>query len=358
MKNKIFAAFAGIMLLVDLAGVSLAANTGPRKAETPQVNDLVALLPSSDAIVTLDAKRFFRDALPQLLSANQPMLAAITGKIDELQQTTGIDLRQFEQVAGGFALKPGKGKDVSFDPVLIARGTIKAGGLVSLVKIASNGKYTEQKVGERTIYIFSTNDITLKNAPAAANSKVGAAVNRSVNSLTSEIAVSAYDENTLVFGSVGRVRQTLAGMTRVEGTLTNLLSRDPDALASFAGKTPFGMTRYLPLENDELGKTLDSIRFLSGSMSVANGTAAVKMAAQTTTPERAQSLLETLEGLQSIGKAFLGGAKGQDKEVYSRMIDNARFARTANEVRFDLSVQQSDIDILVGSLKPPAASER
>ncbi|MGH9820451.1 MAG: hypothetical protein ACRD43_09815, partial [Pyrinomonadaceae bacterium] len=67
--------------------------------------------------------------------------------------------------------------------------------------------------------------------------------------------------------------------------------------------------------------------------------------------DQAQSLLDTLQGLQVIGKAFLGGAKGQDKEVYARMIDNAKFARVVNEVTFDLAVPQSDIDILIGGIK-------
>ena len=64
-----------------------------------------------------------------------------------------------------------------------------------------------------------------------------------------------------------------------------------------------------------------------------------------------QSLLDTLQGLQTIGKAFLGGAKGPEKAVYSRMIDNAKFVRNNNEVTLDLSVPQSDIDILIGSIK-------
>jgi len=33
------------------------------------------------------------------------------------------------------------------------------------------------------------------------------------------------------------------------------------------------------------------------------------------------------------------------------MIDNAKFARNNNEVTLDLAVPQSDIDILIGSIK-------
>jgi hypothetical protein len=52
-----------------------------------------------------------------------------------------------------------------------------------------------------------------------------------------------------------------------------------------------------------------------------------------------------------VGKAFLGGSKAADKQVYARLISNAKFAVKANEVKFDLTVPQSDIDVLVGLLK-------
>ena len=81
------------------------------------------------------------------------------------------------------------------------------------------------------------------------------------------------------------------------------------------------------------------------------GTATVHAAARTMQPAQARSLLETLEGLQMVGKAFLGAAKGADKEVFARMIENAKFTARGNDVVLDLAVPQSDIDILVGSLK-------
>ena len=76
------------------------------------------------------------------------------------------------------------------------------------------------------------------------------------------------------------------------------------------------------------------------------------MTARTLQNAQAKSLHETLEGLQMLGKAFLGGSKAADKQVYSRMIGAAKFSLQANEVTLDLQVPQSDIDILVSSLKP------
>jgi hypothetical protein len=349
MKNKIFAAFTVGALLLNFAGISLA-DADAKKAKR-QGNELVALLPVSDAVVSLDVKRFFNDALPKLLSANQTVLAEITAKLDEMHQKTGIDLRQFDQVAAGFAMKQIGPKEVDFDPAIIARGSIPAGGLVGIAKLASNGTYREEKVGDRTVYIFSVKEIAAKNAPKVSDSKIAGAIGRAVDGLSREIALVSLDARTLAFGSVARIRQTLTSKLHVDAELSTLLSRNPNSVGSFAAKTPAGMSKFLPLENDELGKTLDSIRFLSGSMDVTEGNTVVQMTARSLNADKAQSLLETLQGLQVVGKAFLGGAKGADKQVYARMIDNVKFNRTGSEVTLDLAVPQSDIDILIGGIK-------
>ncbi|MEP6850472.1 MAG: hypothetical protein ABI999_16560, partial [Acidobacteriota bacterium] len=330
MKNKVFAVFAASLLLLNVAGFSLAAqrNKRPvskRPAKVKQANQLVALLPASDAIVAIDSKRFVNNALPKLLSANQPLLSQITAKLDEVQQKTGIDLRQFEQVAAGFTMKQGTGKDVDFDPVVIARGDINAGALVALAKVASNGKYREEKIGERTVYVFSPKDLAKQHATVTGNQKVAGAIDRTIDGLVDEIAIASIDANTMALGSLSRVRQTLQTKTHVGLELTSLLSKKPTAIASFAAKTPAGMSKLLPLDNDELGATVDSIRFVSGSMDMTEGNAVLQMMARTVKPEQAQSLLETLQGLQMVGKAFLGGAKGADKQVYARLIDSVKF---------------------------------
>jgi hypothetical protein len=345
MKNKIFASFIAAILLLNLTGLSLADTGRKKKVKARQTNPLVALLPASDAVVTFDVKRFFSDALPKLLSANQPLLAKINAALDEMQQKAGIDLRQFDQVAAGLAFKQQPGKNPDFDPVIIARGDINSGALLGVAKLASNGKYREEKIGTHTLYIFS-----VKEATKAGSSKAAGAVDRTLNGWN-EVALTSIDPNTVAFGSPGRVRQTLAATTHVGISVTTLLSRNPEAVMSFAAKIPVGMSKSLPHDNDELSKTIDSIRFVSGSMDLVEGAAALQLMARTIQPDQAQSLLETLQGLQSVGKALIGGTKGPQREVFARMIDSVRLARTGNEVTFDLRVPQSDIDILIGMIK-------
>jgi hypothetical protein len=350
MKTKIFALFTASLMIFNLVGLVFA-DTKNGKTKKAQVNPLVAILPASDMVVSLNSKRFFADGLPRILASNQPVLAEINSSLENIKASLGIDLRQFDQVAVGLATKQISPKEIDFDPVVIARGNFPAGALVSVAKLASSGTYREEKIGAKTVYVFSAKEIAEKNAPKVSNSKIAAMIQRTLNGLTKEVAVTSIDGNTIAFGSLPRVRQTVEAKSHPETTLTNLLARKPAAILTFAAKTPEGMSKFVPLDNDELGKNLDSIRYLSGSMDMTESAAVVNFMAKTVRADQAASLLDTLSGLQMVGKAFLGGAKGADKQVYARMIDNVKFAQTGNEVTLDLSVPQSDIDILVGQIK-------
>ena len=347
MKNRFFAIIALCVLVLNLCGSTLAHTKGSKT----QTNQLVALLPASDGVLTLDVKRFFADALPKILSANQPMLAGILAKIDEVKSKTGIDIREFEYFAAGVTAKKINAKDYDIDPVIIARGRINAGALIAMAKLAANGKYREVKVGDKTIYIFTAKEIAKQQKPKNLTPKKAEMIDKMIGRLSREIAVTAIDANTLAFGALPLVRQTLEARTHVGSDLTGLLERKEISVLNFAAKVPSGMHAFLPLGNDELGKNLNSIRYIAGNIDVGGESTMLHMMAKTLQNEQAQGLLETLEGLQIVGKAFLRSAKGADKQVYARLIENVKFSVKGNEVAFDLQIPQSEIDVLIGLIK-------
>jgi hypothetical protein len=342
MKNKIFALF--ILAAFVLSAVALIfADTKTSKAN----NELAALLPASDLVVTLDAQRLFNQALPQVLAANPKTLAEINAHVDELKSKTGLDARQFQQVAIGLATRQISAKDVEFEPFVLARGNFNSGALVAVAKMAS-GTYREEKIGGRTVYIFTAKEILDKNKPTASNSYFSKIFDKITKSLTREVAVTTYDDKTLAFGTPARVREAFETKTRVASDVLGLVNRNPNAVVSFGGNMPNGMSAFLPFDNDELGKNLDAIRQISGGLNIGSGNAALSVTAKTLKDEQAQGLKETMEGLQMLGKAFLGASKSPDKQVYARMIENAKIARVGSEVSFDLQVPQTDIDVLIG----------
>jgi hypothetical protein len=86
-------------------------------------------------------------------------------------------------------------------------------------------------------------------------------------------------------------------------------------------------------------------------MDVEAGSTIVRAIAKTTLASDAEDLFLTLQDLQALGKALLGGSRGADKQVYSRLIDNLKFTRVGNELTIDLQVPQSDINVLIGEKK-------
>jgi hypothetical protein len=335
MKYRIFAFIALGVLVLNLGG-STFADTKTKRSSSSQ---LISLLPASDGVVAIDVKRFFGEALPQLLANNQPMLAKVTGHLNEIETRYGIDPRGFEEIAAGVSVRNNGPKQYDVDPVIIARGQTAAAALIGAAKLASNSKYREERVGDRLMYIFDVKTV----AGTRAGSKL-------VDQMP-EAAMASLDDKTIAFGDVARVRQTLERKTRVGADLVVMLERSPASIASFAAKAPTGLKAFLPLENDELGKNIDSIKYVYGGANMTAGVASLQVTARTEQNAQATSLYETLNGLKVFGKAFLGGSQTGNRAVYSRLIDNAKFSVKANEVAFELAVAQSDVDILVGMIK-------
>ena len=347
MKNRILALACFCVLVLNLAGSAIV----PAEA-APQVSPIVQLLPAVDGIAVIDAKRFFSTTLPKALSANPALLGKITSGIEEMKTDTGVDIRRFEQMAVGMTAKPKTPKGHEVDAVVIARGPFNSMSLIGAAKTAAKGRYREEKVGERTVYIFSSRAVVSqaqKQAPAGTDPAV---VDKIASKAPRETAVAVLDDNTVAFGDLILVRQTIgAQKTAVSNELTALLAKNETAVVNFAGRMPGGLGTLVPLENDELGKNIDSIRFVYGGADIVGDAAALNVTARTLQSQQATSLLETLEGLQVLGKALLGGSKGPDKQVYARMIENAKFSTSGNEVTLNLQVPQSDIDILLAGLK-------
>lgn len=350
MKKRSFALAAIASLLLNIAGFATV-DTHHSKQGKRQVTRLVSLLPASDGVAVFDTHRFLVDALPKLLSANQPMLSEVTSKLTEIENRTGIDLRKFDQVAVGFAMVPKAENGVSVEPVVIAGGDINAGALIATAKTASKGKYREEKIGEVPVYVFTIPETAKSTSTQTKNSKIAKATDQSVKGLATEVAAASLDRNTLVLGSLVRVRETVEARSHVSADITSLLSTKETAVMSFAFKTPAGTSKTLGLDNDELGANIDSIQYLSGSLDVALAGTSLQMLARTTKPEKAAELKDTLESLQIIGRAIFGNSKRPDQQVYGRLLKNAKFDVRGSDVTLDVLIPQTDIDLLVAKIK-------
>ncbi|MGI8468155.1 MAG: hypothetical protein ACR2N3_06865 [Pyrinomonadaceae bacterium] len=348
MNRKFFSFLAITAVLLSLAVVSFA-GTKKIKKTARQNNQLSAKLPVSDMVVNIDLQRLMSVALPQILNSKPQMLAEINAKIDEIKMQTGIDLRQFERIAVGLKYQQNAPKNVDLQPVALARGKYDANALLAAMKLVAKDKFREEKVGAKTIYIFTPKEIAPNlSIPNISLPGLGVVVNFD-KILSSEMAITALDANTLAFGTPARVRETLESKPRVGQEILALANRNPNAVISFGGNVPPDLASFLNMtETDEIGKNINSIRQLFGSMDVNDGKAIVSVTAKTATAQQAEDLESTVSGLQMLGKSVLGGMRGNDKAVYARMAENAKITRAGSEVMLNLQVPQSDIDILLG----------
>lgn len=349
MKKNIFAFLTLAAIVFGALGTGFAQTKDSKKIRT--MNELLALLPPSEAAIAIDAKRLFGEALPQVLSGNQPLLKEILGKFDEIKSRSGIDYKQFQQVAVGISSIKNAGNGYDFETLVLARGQFNSAGLMTAAKVAAGGKFREEKIGERTVYVFSAQDAIEQNKSKIPNSKIADTLTKMLAGLNKEMALTSYDNNTLVIGSLARVRELFTETKlRIGPEVLGLVSRKPNAILNFGAQLPTGLTPFMELEDDNLGKSLAGIRQISGAMDITGGNTVVSVSAKTVDAEQAKGLKETIATFQSFS-GILKSSKGEDKKVYARMLENARVAQNANEVTLDLEVPQADINVIIGEKK-------
>ena len=349
MKRSFFALLTMFALTLSLVNFSFADDTkGKKSSGSPEIKRLAASLPNSDGVVLIDMQRLIKDALPQLLSSKVQFLNEINARIDEVKGQIGIDLREFEHLAVGVMFKENAPKKITYEPVVLARGKMNVGALLAAAKLAAKGKYREEKAGVSTIYVFSAKEILRDNKPKTNTPQEEEKFNKMLARIPAEIAAAALDDNTLAVGLPARVRETVEGKSRVNQNILSLVSRKPNSVISFGANLPPNASQIFNLEDDLIGKNLDAIQQASGTMDVIGVNTVVSIVAKTFRPEQAKDLEDTLSGLQMIGKGFLSAAKGDDKKIYARMVENAKISRVGSEVMLDLQVSNSDLGALLG----------
>ena len=352
MKFKMIASVLIAVLLSNAAIFAMPDDRGAKKKR--QTDRLVNLLPASDGIAVFESKRFLDEALPRILTANQPMLAKITGHIDMIRERAGIDVRKFDRVAVGVSYKTVSATETDYEPVIIATATdLNYAALITAAKTVAKGAYRTETVAGRTVSVFKLEPVKVAAKPAAAatNSKIAAAFDHVMKGLSKEIAVTNIDPNTIAIGTLRRVKETLSGSSHLGADLLGLLAGRDSGVMAFAMRPPGGMAKLLPLEYDELGQTLNSITYIAGSLDVDPVGAGLHLLARTKTPENALSLRDTLEVGQSFGKIAFAGKKRPDQLVYARMIESVKLSHHGTDVSVDVAVPQADIDVLVAEVK-------
>ena len=151
--------------LLTLAIVSVAlfsqleATAQTRNRNTaPATPTLMASLPESDAVAQVKIQQLLSEAMPRIFASNPAKLSEVNASIDRFKDRTGLDPRMFQQVALGVRFTyPSEGV-TRVQTVALANGTFSAAAMVAAGRVASNGKYREEKYKDKTVYVFTLDE--------------------------------------------------------------------------------------------------------------------------------------------------------------------------------------------------------
>jgi hypothetical protein len=340
-----------LILAVCLALTAFSWSGGAQTRPAPATAAIVApappldRLPPSDFVAFVNVKRLITEAAPKVFADSPEKLAEFNAEIDGFKTKTGIDARSFESIAVGMRYQNPSAGVTTADTVVIAQGAFNAGALVAAGRLASKGKYQEQKYKDATIYIFSVNDHV--SVPGLMNMRVR------------ELAVTTLDSNTLAIGELPAVRATLdargslrAGAANAD--LVRLATRQPNALMGFGANVPPSLSKGINIPNDEISRLIGSIRQAYGSVgTTANGFDLMAIA-RTEKADDARSLSETLTALKQFGSVVAGQLPAEQSKLAQSALDTMKISAEGNETSISFQLQQSDISTLLRVLKPKA----
>jgi hypothetical protein len=313
------------------------AQTRGRKTAA-QVPNLMASLPESDAVAQVKVKQLLTEAMPRILANNPTKLSEANASIDRFKDRTGLDPRMFQQVAIGVRFTyPAEGV-TKVQTVALANGTFSAPAMVAAGRVASNGKFREEKYRDKTIYIFTLDE----------NIKLLGLFNFHIG----ELAAAPMDSNTLALGDPAGVRgaidaSRLRKRTNVE--LIALASRDPNAIIGFGSNITEQLIANLDIGNAPIAADLRTLRQVYGSVSTTESDLQLFLAARAVNAQAARNLGDTLEGLKQFGALFVSGLSGAKGVLAKSALSNLKIVADANELQIRTSVAQAEVGPLFGN---------
>ncbi len=339
------------------------ANNNHNPVRNPAAQELMTALsslPEADTLIYVNPQRILNEVAPKLMSPTD--LEGMRKGFEEVKKHAGIDPQRVEYFVLAVRFRKPTA-DLQFQApefLLVSGGDFSAESLMTLARMASQGKLREEKYGDKTLGVM-TIDPMVKQAEKFPL----------LRSFT-EVAVASVNGNTIAAGSPAYLKAALdasAGKDRINIDTLNSLVRDPNALISAAG-TPWhsfaksfgilgteGNPRAARCES-KIGDfyaalTMDATNFmLRGAMNEDNP--------------------DTAKIVSSLLFTFLKGASGSIKDpTVQSVLNRIAISAEGDEVIFHASIPQQtvlemmkpkpkqiDVDITPGAAKKPVKPRR
>jgi hypothetical protein len=328
-----------VILVAIAAFFQNQARSQTRARNTPAVApSLMASLPESDAVAQIRVKQLLNDAMPRILANNSAKLAEVNASIERFKDRTGLDPRMFEQIALGVRYTYPSEGITKLRTVALASGTFSAAAMVAAGRVASNGKYREEKYQGKSIYIFTLDE----------NIKLMGMFDVRI----SELAASPLDTNTLALGDPTGIRDVIDVSRlrkRANADLIALASRDPNAIIGFGSNISERLVNNLDIGNAPIAGDLAALRQVYGAVGTTDRDVELFIGARAVDANAAKNLGDTLEGLKQFGALFVGRLTGAKGVLAKSALSNLKISTQANELEIRTAVAQADVGPLMGN---------
>jgi len=317
----------------------LEAKAQTRGRNTPAAPpSLMSSLPESDGVAQIKVKQLLDEAMPRIFAGNPAKLSEVNASIDRFKDRTGLDPRMFQQVALGVRFTyPAEGV-TKVQTVALANGSFSAAAMVAAGRVASNGKYREEKYQDKTIYIFTLDE----------NLKLLGLFDLRIT----ELAAAPLDTNILALGDPAAVRSAIdasRSRKRANAELIALASRDPNAVIGFGSNVTEQLIGNLDIGNAPIAADLRTLRQVYGSVGTTTNDLQLFLAARAVNAQAAKNLGDTLEGLKQFGALLVGRLSGAKGVLAKSALTNMQIVSQANELQIRTTVPQADVGPLLGN---------
>ncbi len=376
-------------LLPAIVLLLLLAQTGAAQqnlSDAQEARQALSNFPDAQVLYYVNARRVTNEALPRIMPP-----AKLREAFDEVKKNAGFDLTSIHYVIAGARFKEDTTTFQIPDVVFIIKGDFSADAILSAMRIAGQGMYTDETYGTRTLNVYDFNkgkkaeEATNAAPPPAAADSTAPAAEANTKDMTSpdmlsqmgfktpQVAVTALDPNTILIGVTPYVKAAIdardGGQGRLRPELLDLVTRQPNTLVSLVGEIPESVKNLLQKtgmpKNEELTKLVSGIQRVQTALTMSATDFGLHAVVGTDTAEHARAL----NGMLTMGINVLRGEIEKDIRADTRArrtkeLPGRRAALAAvnaltnttqeNEIQLSTRVPQTTVAALVRSqTKPP-----
>lgn len=318
----------------------------PNVASPPNaiVDELMALLPASDLIATLDVNRAFNELLPKLAGISTGGVDKLAKSIQDFTQKTGVDPSKIQSAVFSFSMEGAQGTGV-----IVIQGIDPDAKQIEAVMKEFGSEFKTSDYKGKTIY----NVVSKVKAPSAGP----------LSLKTDEVALAALGAQRVAFGDLKVVKQVIdiqsgAAKGGVTAAMTGALAEArASALIRFALNIPENL-RAEAVNQGDLFKSVAAIKMILGAFDVANDfSLSLDAIMRTTSQNDATELENGLKGLVELVRGIFGGGDSKT-DFLSQLFDQIKIGSKASDVSLSITLPRSLMDQLSKKETPPPAEKK